>query len=143
MPRGKGSKKGKSSKGFNQKKTDDFLEINGRKDNIHTTDSGLQYEIVEESCGDVPDDNCRITVHQRIKLIDGTIIADTYKSNAPESFDMDEAIDGYMEGLKLMNEGSRYRFFIPPELAWGNRGAGTKIGPYALIIIDCRLISIE
>ncbi len=56
---------------------------------------------------------------------------------------MSEAIEGYLEGLKLMKEGSRYRFVIHPDLAWGNRGAGTKIGPYALIIIDCRLISVS
>lgn len=139
----KGTKRGKSSKGFNQQKTDDFLASNRNKPGIYTTGSGLQYEIIEEGNGVVPDDFSTVTVHQRIKLVDEKVIDDTYKRNSPESFSMSEAIEGYREGLNLMREGSRYRFFIPPDLAWGNRGAGTKIGPYALIIIDCRLLSVN
>lgn len=143
MARGKGTKRGKSSKGFNQQKTDDFLASNKTKPGIITTKSGLQYEIIEEGNGATPDEFSTVTVHQRIKLVDGKVIDDTYKKNSPESFDMSEAIEGYLEGLKLMKEDSRYRFFIHPDLAWGNRGAGSKIGPYALIIIDCRLISVS
>lgn len=144
MARGKGTKKGKGSKGFNQKNSEEFLAINGRKENISVTESGLQYEFVEQSEGTVsPNHSSTVTVHQRIKLIDGTIVDDTYKKNTPESFEMSEAIEGYYEGLTMMKEGDRYRFYIPSDLAWGNRGAGSKIGPYAVIIIDCRLISVE
>lgn len=143
MARSKSTKKGKGSKGFNQKNSEEFLEINGRKDHITITSSGLQYEIVEEGSGATPSNDSTVTVHQRIKLIDGTIVDDTYQRNTPESFDMSEAIAGYYEGLLMMQEGARYRFYIPSDLAWGNRGAGSKIGPYAVIIIDCRLISVE
>ncbi len=143
MARGKSSKKGKGSKGFNSKNSEQFLQQNSQKPGVLTADSGLQYTIIEESDGFSPNKNSIVTVHQRIKLVDETVIADTYKSNSPESFPMSEAIEGFYEGLKMMSEGSRYRFFIPPELAWGSRGAGNKIGPFAVIIIDCRLISIE
>jgi FKBP-type peptidyl-prolyl cis-trans isomerase FkpA len=143
MARGKSSKKGKGSKGFNSKNSELFLEQNSNKSDVITLPSGLQYTIIEECDGHSPDKNSTVTVHQRIKLVDETIIADTYKKNSPESFPMSEAIEGFYEGLKMMSIGSRYRFFIPPELAWGSRGAGSKIGPFAVIIIDCRLISIE
>ncbi len=146
MARGKTSKKvkaGLSSKGANQKVSDTFLTQNKNKMGIFTTDSGLQYEIIEEGEGLIPFKDSSVTVHQRIKLIDETVVADTYKVDTPERFDMKDAIAGYYEGLLLMKEGARYRFFIPADLAWGKRGAGTKIGPYMVIIIDCRLISVD
>ena len=143
MARGKTTRKGgKISKGANQRVSDEFLAINGRKDGVITTESGLQYLIIDAVEGTKPTHDSTVTVHQRIKLTNETMIADTYKINTPETFDMSEAIAGYAEGLMMMGEGSRYRFFIPSDLAWGNRGAGTKIGPYMVIIIDCRLIAV-
>lgn len=142
MARGK-NRKGLSSKSANLKASEKFLKQNAQKATIFTTPSNLQYEIVEENSGPKPKRDSIVTVHQRIKLIDGTVIADTYKSNTPESFPIKEAIDGYFEGLSIMSVGARFRFFIPPELAWGTRGAGSKIGPNVAIIIDCRLLHIE
>ncbi len=137
----KGTKKGKSNKGSDRSKNESFLAENRYKTGVQVTDSGLQYEIIEEGDGDVPSPKGSVTVHQRIKLIDGTVIDDTYKTNTTETFDLSDAIDGYFEGLMMMRSGSRYTFCIPSDLAWGNRGSGSRIGPYATIIIDCRLIS--
>jgi len=106
------------------------------------TESGLQYLVIEEGAGLKPQASDSVQVHQRITLMDGTIVADTYHESAPVVFTMKEAIEGYREGLFMMGVGSRYRFFIPHELAWGKRGAGSKIGPYAMLIIDVRLLDI-
>ncbi len=141
MARGKGSKKGKSSKGSDREKNENFLLQNRYKAGIQITDSGLQYEIIEEGDGEVPSPKGMVTVHQRIKLIDGTVIDDTYKIDRTETFDLADAIDGYFEGLMMMRSGSRYTLYVPSDLAWGNRGTSSRIGPYATIIIDCRLIS--
>ena len=142
MARGNSAKKGKGSKGFNKKNSAGFLEKNRSKKGVVETNSGLQYIILDEIDGNKPTDDSEVSVYQRISLIDQTIIADSYKKNEPDTFLMSEAIDGYREGLMLMAVGSRFRFFIPPKLAWGRRGAGSKIGPDAVIIIDARLDSI-
>ncbi len=132
----------KGTQGFNRKNSEDFLLKNRKKTGVMVTDSGLQYLIIEDIAGEKPTDESTVEVQQRITLIDGTIIADTYKEPGPATFSMKEAIAGYREGLRLMNKGSRYRLFIPPELAWGKRGAGNKIGPSAVLIIDARLVDI-
>jgi FKBP-type peptidyl-prolyl cis-trans isomerase FkpA len=134
--------KSKGSPGFNKKNSADFLEKNRRKPGVITTNSGLQYLVLENSEKTKPTIYNTVTVHQRISLIDATLIDDTYKRSDPLAFTMKEAIEGYREGLFMMGIGSRYRFYIPPELAWGKRGAGNKIGPNSVLIIDARLIKI-
>ena len=144
MARGKSNRRGLNLKGAQQELSEKFLVINGRKDNVITTDSGLQYIVLDESTqGVVPSHDSSVTVHQRVSLIDKTSLDDTYIKETPETFTMKESIAGYYEGLMLMHEGARYRFFIPPALAWENRGTGNSIGPYEVIIIDCRLISVS
>lgn len=133
----------KGSAGFNKKNSADFLERNRHKPGVTVTDSGLQYLIIEEGQGAVPSEDDRVVVQQRISLVDGTVIDDTYKTPDPAIFHMTEAIEGYREGLQMMQVGSRYRFFIPHDLAWGKRGAGSRIGPYASLIIDARLVEIR
>jgi len=140
MARGNTKKKGKGGQGQNRKISEDFLEKNRKKDGVIETVSGLQYTITEDGDGLCPDDRSMVTVHQRITLIDGTIIRDTYKEVEPEEFDLTEGIDGLREGIPMMKKGARYKFFIPAELAWGRKGAGTKIGPNATLIFDIRLI---
>ena len=108
-----------------------------------TTKSGLQYVILEETDGPKPALESTVEVQQRISLIDGTMIDDTYHRPDPAVFTMEEAIEGYREGLLLMGKGSRYKFFLHPDLAWGRRGAGKKIGPYETLIIDARLLEIR
>jgi FKBP-type peptidyl-prolyl cis-trans isomerase len=142
MARGNTKGKGKGSSGYNRKNSDDFLEKNRNKPGVQHTESGLQYMVIDQQDGDKPTEEDRVLVHQRITLIDGSVIDDTYKKNEPVEFSMAEAIPGYREGLRMMSLGSRYRFFIPSDLAWGKRGAGDKIGPNAVLIIDARLIEI-
>ncbi len=142
MARGNKKGKGKGSSGYNRKNSHDFLEKNRHKPDVMVTDSGLQYIIIDKQDGKRPHEDNVVCVHQRITLIDGSVIDDTYQKNEPLEFSMAEAIPGYREGLKMMSIGSRYRFVIPPDLAWGKRGAGDKIGPNAVLIIDARLIEI-
>lgn len=143
MAKGKDKKNRKGSTGLNKKESENFLAKNRSKASVLETITGLQYEILEAGDGLIVMDGDTVTVHQRIKHIDGTIIADSYKEDTPETFALQEAIPGYKEGLLLMRVGARYLFTIPPELAWGKRGTSKKIGPYAVIQIDCRLLSIS
>lgn len=139
MARGKTGKKGKGSKGFNKKNSQEFLDKNRNKEGVIELPSGLQYMVIDSKDGNKPEFDNDVTVYQRITLIDGTVVADSYKKNEPDTFPISEAIEGYKEGLLMMEKGSRYRFFIPSELGWGKRGAGDKIGPDSVIIIDARL----
>ncbi len=140
MARGNKKKKGKGSQGQNRKASEEFFAKNRKKDGVVQTDSGLQYLIRDEGSGDHPPANAMVTIHQRITLLDGTLIRDTYAELEPETFDLTEAIDGLKEGIPLMNRDARFRFWVPPELAWGKRGAGDKIGPYATLVFDLRLV---
>jgi FKBP-type peptidyl-prolyl cis-trans isomerase FkpA len=133
----------KGSSGFNRKNSADFLERNRHKPGVKVTDSGLQYLILDEGDGASPMVEDTVVVQQRISLVDGTVIDDTYKTPDPALFAMAEAIEGYREGLLMMQVGARYRLFIPSDLAWGKRGAGSRIGPYATLIIDTRLVEIK
>ncbi len=142
MARDNNKRKTKGSQGFNRKNTADFLSKNATRPDVIITESGLQYLLIDGCDGEKPGLNDSVQVHQRISLVDGTIIDDTYKTSDPAVFSMEEAIAGYREGLLLMSVGSRYRFFIHPDLAWGKRGAGRKIGPNAVLIIDARLIRV-
>lgn len=141
MSRGKSKGAGKGSKGQNRKNTESFLEKNRKKDGVRVSLSGLQHlELEPGEGGNSPDLKSEVTIHQRILLTDGTIIRDTYQENSPVSFLLKEAIPGLKEGLSSMTKGERKKFFVPPELAWGKRGAGDKIGPMATLIFDIRLI---
>jgi FKBP-type peptidyl-prolyl cis-trans isomerase len=97
---------------------------------------------IETGKNEYPTVQDSVEVNQRISLIDGTIIDDTYKSGETARFSLEEAIPGDREGLILTGVGGRSRFFIPPDLAWGKRGSGKRIGPNAMLIIDVRLIRI-
>ena len=142
MGKGKGKKHNSGSSGQNRKKTEDFLNQNRTKPGIYETKSGLQYEIITDTSGPKPESTSTVKVHQRAMLLGGKILDDTYKDATPIEFKLNETIDGYCEGLKMMSAGSRYRFFIPPELGWGKKGSGGRIGPYALTIFDVALMEI-
>ncbi len=142
MAKGKGKKQNSGSSGQNRKKTEDFLAQNKSKEGIHETASGLQYEIIKETSGARPHANSTVKVHQRAMLLGGKVLDDTYKDATPLEFSLNETIEGYAEGLQMMSVGSRYRFFIPPELGWGKKGSGGRIGPYALTIFDVSLLEI-
>ncbi|WP_075603640.1 FKBP-type peptidyl-prolyl cis-trans isomerase [Saccharicrinis aurantiacus] len=137
---GKGKKPSGGSAGQNRKKSEEFLEQNLKKANIIETDTGLQYEIIKTGDGPKPDAESIVTVHQRAMLLGGKMLDDTYKENSTMEFKLNEVIEGYQEGLMMMNVGSRHRFFVPPELGWGKKGSGGRIGPYAVVIFDVTLV---
>lgn len=132
--------KNKGSSGNNRKTGEDFLQKNSAKEGVVVTESGLQYQIIEEGSGDCPAEGCNVIIHQRCTLTNGKVIEDTFKDNKPDEVPMNELIEGYKEGLLLMRKGSRYKLFVPPELAWGKKGSGNKIPPNALLIFDVRLL---
>ena len=142
MARQKTKKIAKGSAGQNRKNTEVYIEKYKQKSDVTETPSGLMYRVIEQGNGISPTIKDTVRVNQRIWLSDGTVIADTYKTGEPDSFSMAEAIEGLQEGLQLMKEGCRYEFVIPPELAWGKRGAGNKIGANAVLTFDLRLIEV-
>jgi len=141
MGKGKnsGKKRGRGGAGQNRAETEAFLKKNRSKPDVVETPSGLQYTIKDSGTGKSPDEWSTVEVNQRILLVDGTVIKDTYHGTETDTFTLEEAIDGLKEGLPLMKEGGKFRFVVPPDLAWGKRGAGDKIGPYATLIFDIRL----
>lgn len=124
----------------NKKAGEDFLAANGKKANIKTTASGLQYEVITEGSGEHPDANDNVTVHYHGTLIDGTIFDSSVDRGQTISFDLNRVITGWTEGVQLMTPGSKYRFYIPANLAYGNNGQG-KIGPNSVLIFDIELFS--
>ncbi len=117
-----------------------FLAKNTKKENIVTTASGLQYEILAEGEGPSPSATTSVTVHYKGTTLDGKEFDSSYSRNAPATFPLNRVIAGWTEGLQLMNAGAKYRFFIPSELAYGQRGAGADIGPNAALIFEVELL---
>ncbi len=143
MARGNKKSSQGGSAGQNRKKSDEFLQNNRTKNNIHETETGLQYEILKEGEGSEPREDDTVVVHQRAMLLGGKILDDTYKDNTPMEFNLSETIEGYTEGLCMMKPGSRYKFYVSYDLAWGKRGSGGRIGPYAVVIFDVALIEVK
>ena len=132
----------KGSAGNNRKIGEDFLIQNSNKNGVIETDSGLQYLIVDKNKGATPGIFDTIIIHQRALLLDGKILIDSYHKNKPNEAKVDELIEGLQEGLQIMQVGSRYKFWIPAELAWGRKGSGNKIPPNAVLSFDIRLLEI-
>jgi len=132
----------KGSSGQNRKASDNYLEKYRQKSDVFKTDSGLLYRIIEEGGGLSPSMDDKVAVNQRILLVNGKVIGDTYQEGTPDIFLMKEAIPGIQEGMQLMQQGARYEFVVPPELAWGKKGVGNKIGPNAVLIFDLRLVEV-
>jgi len=139
MSRKRYKTKNRGGAGQNRAEPEAFLKKNRSKPDVIETASGLQYTIKEPGTGKSPDEWSTVEVNQRILLVDNTVIRNTYDGTQTDTFSMAEAIDGLKEGLPLMKEGGKFRFVVPPDLAWGKRGAGDKIGPYAALIFDIRL----
>ena len=130
----------RGSAGNNRKSGEDFLEKNKNKTGVNCLESGLQYTIIEDGNGSMPDESATVVVHQRCWLVNGAVIEDTYRENKPSEVKISELIDGYKEGVLLMKKGARFKFFIPPDLGWGKKGTGSKIPPNSVLIFDVRLI---
>jgi len=119
-----------------------FLEENGKREGVITTESGLQYEILTEGDGPMPADTSNVTVNYKGTLIDNTVFDSSYDRDEPVSFRLDRVIPGWTEGLQLMPVGSKYKFYIPSNLGYGPRGAG-RIPPNSVLIFEVDLISIN
>lgn len=119
-----------------------FLSQNKTKPGIKTTPSGLQYEVLTEGTGIQPKTTDKVTVHYKGTLLNGLEFDSSYKRNEPASFGLNQVIPGWTEGVQLMKEGSKYRFFIPYQLAYGSRGAGNDIPPYSTLIFEVELIKV-
>lgn len=120
-----------------------FLAENKQKPEIKVTASGLQYQALNEGSGKAPSATDNVTVHYRGTTIDGTEFDSSYSRGAPATFPLNRVIAGWTEGLQLMKEGSKYRLFIPSQLAYGERGAGRHIGPNSALIFDVELIKVN
>ena len=119
-----------------------FLAENAKKPGIKTTKSGLQYQIPQEGKGKSPSANSNVRVHYEGRLIDGTVFDSSIARNQPVVFRTTQVITGWTEGLQLMKEGAKYRFFIPAELAYGQIGSGDVIEPNSTLIFDVELLEI-
>lgn len=120
-----------------------FLTKNAAKEGVKQTESGLQYEILTEGSGPKPKPTDRVTVHYEGKLLDGTVFDSSVERGQPATFGVTQVIQGWVEALQLMPTGSKWRLFIPYNLAYGERGAGEQIGPYETLIFEVELISIN
>lgn len=120
-----------------------FLDVNKSKEGIMTLPSGLQYKIIKEGQGPKPVEDDVVECNYRGTLIDGTEFDSSYPSGKPLAFQLKTVIKGWQEALKLMPTGSKWQLFIPPELAYGERGAGRDIGPNATLIFDLELVSVK
>ena len=120
-----------------------FLAENGKKEGVVTLPSGLQYQVLKEGNGKKPSATDKVVCHYEGTLIDGTIFDSSYKRNEPATFGLNQVIPGWTEGVQLMQEGAKYRFFIPYKLAYGERGAGAQIPPFAALVFDVELIEVK
>lgn len=120
-----------------------FLAENAQKEGVTVLPSGLQYTVIKEGEGRKPKATDRVKCHYEGTLPNGTVFDSSYRRGEPAVFPLNGVIAGWTEGVQLMSEGAKYRFFIPYNLAYGERGAGQAIPPYAALVFDVELISIE
>jgi FKBP-type peptidyl-prolyl cis-trans isomerase FklB len=119
-----------------------FLAENGKRSEVTTLPSGLQYEIIEEGNGPVPKSSDRVKVHYHGTLINGDVFDSSVQRGEPASFGVTQVIPGWVEALQLMPVGSKWRLFIPSNLAYGAQGAGQTIAPHSTLIFDVELLDI-
>ena len=119
-----------------------YLAENAKKDGVVTLPSGLQYQVIKEGNGKKPSAKDTVRCHYEGFLIDGTVFDSSVQRGEPAEFGLQQVIAGWTEGLQLMQEGAKYRFFIPYILAYGESGAGGSIPPFATLIFDVELIEV-
>ena len=132
------AEKGKAHKEAGEK----YLAENAKKEGVVTLPSGLQYQVLKEGNGKKPTAKDSVKCHYEGFLIDGTVFDSSVQRGEPAVFGLQQVIAGWTEGLQLMQEGAKYRFFIPYRLAYGEGGAGGSIPPYAALIFDVELIEV-
>ena len=133
------AEKGKAAKAEGEQ----FLAENAKKEGVKTTASGLQYQVLRDGNGKQPKATDQVECHYEGTLIDGTKFDSSYDRGQTATFPLNQVIAGWTEGLQLMHEGAKYRFFIPYQLGYGERGAGASIPPYAALIFDVELVAVK
>ena len=121
----------------------DFLEENKKKEGVQVTDSGLQYQVIKAGKGAVPDANSNVSVHYEGKLINGEIFDSSIQRGEPASFGVSQVIPGWTEALLRMKVGDKWKLFIPPALAYGERGSPPVIGPNEALIFEVELLEVK
>ena len=132
------AEKGKTAKEAGEK----YLAENAKKEGIITTASGLQYKVLKEGTGKQPKATDKVRCHYEGFFIDGTVFDSSVQRGEPAVFPLDGVIVGWTEGLQLMREGGKYRFFIPYKLGYGEGGAGASIPPFATLVFDVELLEV-
>lgn len=122
---------------------ENFLAENGKKEGVVVLPSGLQYQVLREGNGNKPSATDQVECHYEGTLINGQVFDSSYKRGQTATFGLNQVIKGWTEGLQLMQEGAKYRFFIPYHLAYGAQGAGQNIPPYATLIFDVELVKVK
>lgn len=125
-----------------QKEGKDFLEINSKREGVIKLDSGLQYEVLNEGTGVIPKATDRVKVHYHGTLIDGKVFDSSVNRGEPATFGVTQVISGWVEALQLMPVGSKWKLYIPSDLAYGAQGAGQHIGPHTTLIFEVELLEI-
>ena len=138
----KAAKEAEAKFGDNKKAGEDFLAENKNKDGIKTTESGLQYMVIKEGTGDTPKATSRVKVHYHGTNLEGEVFDSSVERKKPSEFGLNQVIKGWTEGIQLMKEGAKYKFFIPQELAYGVQSRGDKIKPFSLLVFEVELIEI-
>ena len=132
------AEKGKAAK----EEGENYLAENAKKEGVITLPSGLQYQVLKEGNGKSPKSTDQVKCHYEGMLVDGTLFDSSIQRGEPATFPLNQVIAGWTEGLQLMKEGAKYRFFIPYTLGYGERGAGSSIPPFAALIFDVELIEV-
>ena len=130
--------KGKTSKADGEK----YLADNAAKEGVITLPSGLQYQVIKEGNGKKPKATDKVKCHYEGMLVDGTLFDSSIQRGEPATFPLNQVIAGWTEGLQLMHEGAKYRFFIPYQLGYGERGAGASIPPFSALVFDVELLEV-
>jgi len=133
----------KASGAKNKAAGEKFLAENAKKSGVTTTASGLQYEVLKMGDGAKPVASDKVKVNYEGKLLDGTVFDSSYKRGTPVTFPLNGVIKGWTEGVQLMPVGSKFKFYVPAALAYGERGAGAVIAPNSTLVFDVELLAIE
>lgn len=133
------------TKALEENKTagDQFLAENKAREGVVVTESGLQYEVITKGEGESPDENDKVKVHYHGTLPDGTVFDSSVERGEPITFPVNGVIKGWTEAMQLMKVGDKWKLFIPAELAYGERGAGPKIGPNQALVFEVELLGVE
>lgn len=126
----------------NREKGESYLVENGKKEGVVTLPSGLQYQVLKEGTGKKPKATDQVRCHYEGMLVDGTLFDSSVQRGEPAVFGLNQVIKGWTEGVQLMQEGAKYRFYIPYQLGYGEQGAGQQIPPYSALVFDVELIEV-